>query len=189
MMKKIRILCLAAASLLSLQSALAENDPTIRTPQIICGEVDPNFSYANTNLSIALRTAAETHPDNTFFTSTYLIIPVTTEIKDAATSQSVITRDFMGCAAQNYLSESEMISNNKFQNEVSQQICGDKFPLPKAAINLLNFALQNNATPNKHMVISSFNIERVKENSDNDSPNNVVTQNFQACASVIISNN
>lgn len=184
-MKKIYALSLATTlSFLLIQPVLA--DSTILAPKIICGNISSQFLYASNNLSIELKSDADQHPDSHSFPSTSLIIPLITEKKDAFTSQTVTTRNFIGCAAQNYLSDADIISNNNFQSEAIQQICGDAFSTPNAAVNILSAALQKNAElhPNNHMVILSFTVS-VTENKDDDVSNGVATQNFKACASVI----
>lgn len=173
-----------AGFLLIIQPGWTDNDAAALAPQIICGGMDPQFSYAKNNLDIELNKLIDQRSNHYSFFSTSQIIPLI--IEDPSTT--IMTRNFMGCGAINSLSEAEIVSNSDFKNIAIKEICGDAFSTPITAVNLLNSALQNhvNLYPQNHMVVSSFKISEVS--GSNDTVLKVVTgQNFTACASIVVS--
>lgn len=107
MKKSISFISLAL-SLILFQTALADT-----APRVICGSADPRFSYASNNLNVQLKWAIDRHMDEYSFFSASQIIPLLTQ--NTINSQTVINRSFIGCAAINFLSEEEIISDNSFK--------------------------------------------------------------------------
>lgn len=182
-MKKLYTISLITTlSLLVMQPVLADTD---LAPQTLCGGMDPVFSYANSKLNIQLNEDANQHSNNHPVAVTSKIFPVFKKEKDAKTSKIITTKYFIACAAINYLSNTPL-NNNALPVVGPEQICGDEFGNPTVAVNILKEELDKKAAlhSDKHMLISSFQVNVGSNNDDTDLSTSVFTQNFYACATV-----